>query len=118
MQMRRGPCSWLPHWRRRKTSSLLVIRASVSMNLEPGREVKGLLQLCVFGASTDTCNLGVSALSVATLSALYRRAPGALVTVFDEGWGLRNGFLRTMDGEFAFRRSGARHSRRFHRRES
>lgn len=75
------------------------------------------LELCLFGAATDTSNLGVSALSVAALSAIARRAPDARVTVFDNGWGTRRAHL-PLGGGFDYDLRGARLSRRLHRRES
>ena len=82
------------------------------------------LQVCLCGAAPDTGNLGVSALCYATLAGVLRRAPGAHVTVFDEGWGVRTDRLLT--GEAAesgkawgtYSRCGARYSRRYHRPES
>lgn len=46
-------------------------------------------RLCVTGASLDTGNLGVSALCLGTLRALFVSSPSARVTVFDEGRGRR-----------------------------
>lgn len=72
---------------------------------------------CLLGASDDTGNLGVSALAYATLASISEIAPTLAPTVFDHGWGVRDGHL---DGEpsVSFRKIGLRRSRRFHRRES
>jgi colanic acid/amylovoran biosynthesis protein len=76
------------------------------------------LHLCLMGASTDTGNLGVSALCLSVLRGLALRAPDARVTVFDTS---------PSDGEeteefdgrsFRFRRHGLNDSRRFYRRDS
>lgn len=72
---------------------------------------------CLLGASDDTGNLGVSALTYATLASIGEMAPSLAPTVFDHGWGVRDGLL---DGAspVAFRKIGLRRSRRLHRRES
>ncbi len=73
---------------------------------------------CLFGASADTGNLGVTALMHSTVAAIARRRPDAEVTVFDNGWGVRMGSVPFGDGEFPVRLCGARLSKRFHRPES
>ena len=75
------------------------------------------LRVCLLGAAGDTSNLGVSALSIAALSAIARRAPDAMVTVFDNGWGVRRAHLPA-GGGIDYELCGARLSRRLHRRES
>jgi polysaccharide pyruvyl transferase WcaK-like protein len=72
----------------------------------------------LFGAAGDTGNLGVSALMHAALGGVARCAPDTRVTVFDNGWGVRSG-QALFDGKaFAYRRCGARLSKRYHRAES
>ena len=74
--------------------------------------------LCLFGAAGDTGNHGVSALLHSTLAGIARFSPGSRVTVFDNGWGVRDAGA-TYDGKpFEYRLCGARLSRRFHRPES
>jgi colanic acid/amylovoran biosynthesis protein len=76
------------------------------------------IRVCLFGSSTDTGNLGVSALCVSTLDALATHLPQASLTLFDEDWGLRRDVIETRQGQFGFDRFGARYSRRLHRPES
>ena len=76
------------------------------------------LRLCLFGAAGDTGNLGVSALMHSCLGGVSRFAPDAAFTVFDNGWGVRPAVARFGEREFAYTRSGARMSRRYHRPES
>lgn len=76
------------------------------------------LRLCILGASTDTGNLGVSALCLSMLRGLARREPDAKVTVFDERRGDGDEVERLDGVPFAFRRCGLHHSRRFYRRDS
>jgi colanic acid/amylovoran biosynthesis protein len=47
------------------------------------------VRLCIAGAAPDTGNLGVSALCIATVEALRRRAPDAEIFVLDHGRGER-----------------------------
>lgn len=70
------------------------------------------LDLCLFGAPTDTGNLGVSALGESVVEGLLATDQVCSLTVFDHGWGVRH------DPEGAVRRIGARTSRRLHRPES
>jgi polysaccharide pyruvyl transferase WcaK-like protein len=72
----------------------------------------------VFGAAGDTANLGVSALLYSTVAAIAEREPDARITVFDNGWGVREGSIPAGDHDVAIRLCGARHSRRLHRPES
>jgi colanic acid/amylovoran biosynthesis protein len=74
--------------------------------------------LCLFGASTDTGNLGVSALSLAVLACISSRCDGSAVTVFDEGWGKRTELLQLGRNQLTITRVGARYSKRFYRPES
>ena len=70
------------------------------------------------GAALDTGNLGVGALGTSVLEGVAEHAPGARVTVFDNGWGRRCQVVRTGVGELAFEALGARLTRRIHRPES
>ena len=72
----------------------------------------------VMGAAPDTANLGVSALSVATLTALFARIPEAEVTVLDFGRGLRADTIKREGAEHQFSRYGSVNTRRIYRRES
>jgi colanic acid/amylovoran biosynthesis protein WcaK/AmsJ len=87
---------------------------------EPTRAVMTTapLKLCLFGAATDTSNLGVSALCYSTLTGIARRARNAEITVFDNGRGMRPSCLRLGNGEFFYRLCGAYNSRRYYRPES
>ena len=78
----------------------------------------GAPRLCLFGAAGDTGNLGVSALLHSTLGALARLSPEAEVTVFDNGWGVREAEGVYGGRAFRYRLCGARLSRRLHRPES
>lgn len=75
-------------------------------------------RLCLFGAAPDTGNLGVSALFEASIAGVYQRMPGARVTVFDNGWGLRPGEISVAGHVRRFDRFGGRDSRRLHRSDS
>ncbi|WP_090793688.1 polysaccharide pyruvyl transferase family protein [Asanoa ishikariensis] len=63
-------------------------------------------------------NLGVGALRAATIGAFLARVPDARMTVFDDGWGERQGTAYVHGQAVPIRLSGARHSRRYHRPES
>lgn len=76
------------------------------------------LRICLFGAPDDTGNLGVSALLGSALGGIAEFSPGAEVTVFDNGFGVRSAERRFASGRFAYRLCGARLSRRWHRPES
>ena len=67
------------------------------------------------GAPLDTGNRGVEALSRSVLAAVARWAPGSLLTVLDNGWGVRPG--STGNG-ISVELAGVRRSRRVYRRES
>lgn len=85
------------------------------------RSLAGLdtkIGLCLFGASPDTGNLGVSALFLSVLSAIADRYPAASVTVFDYGRGIRDDEIDLSNGTFRFRRCGANYSRRYYRQDS
>jgi polysaccharide pyruvyl transferase WcaK-like protein len=75
-------------------------------------------KICLAGASTDTGNLGVSALCLATLGSIFRARQDAKITVFDEGWGVRGATLESHASRFDFHQCGVRYSRRLHRPES
>lgn len=78
----------------------------------------GPLDLCLFGAAPDTHNLGVSALLLSTMAAVFRRAPDARLTVFDHGRGVRPGRVVLAGTTYTYTRIGANHSRRYYRRDS
>src|SRR5207244_2727894 len=61
---------------------------------------------------------GVSALCLSLLAGILRRAPGARITAFDHGRGVRPGRVRVGEREVEYTRCGAWHSRRVHRPES
>ncbi|GIF64171.1 hypothetical protein Ais01nite_22060 [Asanoa ishikariensis] len=73
---------------------------------------------CLFGVPGSTLNLGVGALRAATIGAFLARVPDARMTVFDDGWGERQGTAYVHGQAVPIRLSGARHSRRYHRPES
>ncbi|MGH3735791.1 MAG: polysaccharide pyruvyl transferase family protein [Micromonosporaceae bacterium] len=68
------------------------------------------LAVCLFGVPGAERNLGVGALRASVIAGLRERVADADITVFDDGWGVRE-----RDG---FRLAGARDSRRWHRPES
>jgi polysaccharide pyruvyl transferase WcaK-like protein len=73
---------------------------------------------CLFGVPGSQFNLGVGALRAATIGSLLRARPDARLTVFDDGWGARDG-QAYLDGQWVpISLCGARHSRRWHRPES
>jgi polysaccharide pyruvyl transferase WcaK-like protein len=74
--------------------------------------------LCLFGAAGDTGNHGVSALLHSTLAGIARFSPRSQVTVFDNGWGMREAGATYGGQPFEYRLCGARLSRRYHRPES
>lgn len=76
------------------------------------------VRICLLGAPGDTGNLGVTALLYGTLSGLAPHLPGADVTVFDNGVGVRHQEGPASDGIPGHRLVGLRVSRRYHRPES
>jgi polysaccharide pyruvyl transferase WcaK-like protein len=81
----------------------------------PCSQLVAPLRACLFGAAPDTGNLGVSALWHATLAGIFRRAPAARITVFDDGYRRRMDKVRVGDRDFGYERLGASNSRRFYR---
>lgn len=75
-------------------------------------------RIALFGAAPDTSNLGVSALCVSLLGALYRRIPRLSPVVFDNGLGLRRDNLDVGFGSIEVSRFGSRVGRRYHRPEN
>lgn len=76
------------------------------------------LTVSFFGAPGSTRNLGVGALRESAVVGLLRRRPDSHLTVFDDGWGEREGRV-TVDGtERRFTLRGVRNSRRVHKQES
>jgi colanic acid/amylovoran biosynthesis protein len=80
--------------------------------------VEAPLRICLMGASTDTGNLGVSALCLSILGGLAKRAPDAEVTVFDNRRGHGSEEERFDGRVFRFRRNGLHDSRRLYRGDS
>jgi polysaccharide pyruvyl transferase WcaK-like protein len=76
------------------------------------------LRVCMMGASTDTGNLGVSALCLSVVGGILLRAPDAVVTVFDEQRGEGPQTERFDGRTFTYRRCGLYSTRRYYRRES
>jgi polysaccharide pyruvyl transferase WcaK-like protein len=76
------------------------------------------LAVCLMGASTDTGNLGVSALCLSILAGIARREPGADVVVFDNGRGPGVAAERFDGRTFRFRTHGLNDSRRIYRSDS
>lgn len=75
-----------------------------------------LRNVCLFGASPDTGNRGVTALCHSVLWHLNSRDVER-ITVFDHGIGLRDEAVNFGDRQIAIKRCGAVHSRRYYRRE-
>ena len=73
------------------------------------------LRLCLFGASDDTGNLGVSALLRGVLAGVAARAPDAEVVVFDHSDGDGEACVRLGERMVRHRRVGAPCTRRVHR---
>lgn len=76
------------------------------------------LAFCLFGVPGSHINLGVGALRAATLGTLLEKEPEAQVTVFDDGWGIREGHAHVGGRTVPITLCGARNSRRFHRPEA
>ena len=76
------------------------------------------LRLCLFGASDDTGNLGVSALLGGTLAGIVEHEPTAEITVFDHGTGESEVVAPLGDRTVTYRRVGAPWTRRVHRPSS
>jgi polysaccharide pyruvyl transferase WcaK-like protein len=76
------------------------------------------MKVCMLGASPDTGNLGVSALSESIVFGVARQSPGAHLTVFDNGWGLRRRSVEVDGRQFSYALCGFRRSKRYYRHES
>lgn len=76
------------------------------------------VRICLLGAPGDTGNLGVTALLHGTLSGLAPHLPGADITVFDNGLGVRHQRDAVPGSTFDQRAVGLRVSRRYHRPEN
>ena len=72
--------------------------------------------ICLFGTPGAERNLGVGALRDATVATILAARPEAHITVFDDGWGVRE--KAVAGGRAVVRLCGARDSRRLHRPES
>lgn len=76
------------------------------------------LSVCLFGVPGSHLNLGVGALRAATIATLLAREPDTEVTVFDDGWGVRDGQAYVGERPVPIAQCGARDSRRVHRPEA
>src|SRR5688572_10017391 len=76
------------------------------------------VRVSLFGAPGSDFNLGVAALRESAVAGLFRRAPDADLSVFDDGWGIRTAEIDVDGVSHSFRLCGVRNSRRIHRRES
>ena len=86
--------------------------------LETSDDLRGRIKLCLFGASPDTGNLGVSALFQSVVNGIFARRPDTELTVFDFGRGVRNDSIIMEGKSFVVIRIGANPSRRFYRQDS
>jgi colanic acid/amylovoran biosynthesis protein len=75
-------------------------------------------KLCVFGVPPRTGNLGVTAMHLALLTAITRRAENPLITVFDDRAGIRPETARVAGRDVDYRLCGAIPTRRIYRRHS
>jgi colanic acid/amylovoran biosynthesis protein len=76
------------------------------------------LRLCLWGASPDTHNHGVTALCYSILEGICKLCPTANVTLFDHGWGMRHAVYDAASSNLKYDCFGARHSRRLFRQDS
>lgn len=76
------------------------------------------LRVSLFGVPGAGLNLGVGALRESAVSGLLRHRPDADLTVFDDGWGVRDASIVVNGESHAYRLCGVRNSRRVHRPES
>ena len=76
------------------------------------------LNLCVFGAAPGTGNLGVSALTLSLLAGIARRVERPLITVFDNGEGVRSDCVRVAGRDLTYQLCAAVPTRRIYRRDS
>lgn len=74
--------------------------------------------LCLFGASLDTGNLGVSALGLSILYGVHRWAPNITMIVYGFGRGEKVCSRQLGDKAIRFIHCGAYHTRRYYRPES
>ncbi len=76
------------------------------------------LKFCLFGASPDTSNMGVSALCYSVVNGILHHAPDAEITVFDHGRGVRHEQVAQNGTTRGITRCGANQTRRLWRPES
>lgn len=76
------------------------------------------MRIIVTGSSPDTGNLGVTALSAATLCALHKADPGSDLCLFDFGKGVRESVWEVGGTQIHLRRCGGYVTRRIYRAES
>ena len=81
------------------------------------KAISHVRNICLFGASSDTGNRGVTALCHSVIWHLHSRNVDR-ITVFDHGRGLRKDRVDFGGDHVQVNRCGAVHSRRLHRRES
>jgi len=86
-----------------------------SRRLEPNSK---RTSICLFGAAPDTGNLGVSALCHSVVGGIAQYLPGAEITVFDYGRGLRTRRLNYGSGVAEVQCCGGSNSRRLWRRDT
>ena len=75
------------------------------------------LQLVLAGAALGNGNRGVEALARSVADSVERERPGSLLTILDDGWGLRK-MPDARYGTTVVELAGVRRSRRWHRPES
>lgn len=83
-----------------------------------GYVASGPLAIALFGAPGAHLNLGVGALRESAVTGLLARRPDVALTVFDDGWGVRNAEAQVGGETLTFALCGVRNSRRWHKRES
>ncbi|MFG0293267.1 MAG: polysaccharide pyruvyl transferase family protein [Phycisphaerales bacterium JB050] len=89
------------------------------MKAEPIFITDAVARLCLFGASPDTPNMGVSALFASAVAALHRSLPEAQFTVFDYALGHRAAIAEVGQGlALPIQLRGARNGKRYHRPEN
>lgn len=79
---------------------------------------RGPVQLSLFGGGVDTGNMGVAALSEASITGLAKRLPGVTINEFDHTPGLRTRNLGEGEASTTVRSFGALWSRRHYRADT
>lgn len=70
------------------------------MNIRTENQTDRQYNVCLLGASFDTCNMGVSALAASSIKCIINRWPGAKVVLFGVGQFVGEHCLKVMDKEF------------------